>query len=133
MNEKYQQTCDDLLALLQGLKTNLATFAESNDLTASQMWTLYILLNGATTMGKLATMLHCDASNVTGIVDRLVAQDLITSEISPSDRRAKVLTLTTNGRHLVESYLHELPHHLGIERLSDTDRSNLHSIVVKMQ
>jgi DNA-binding MarR family transcriptional regulator len=133
MDKKYQQTCDDLLVLLQGLKASLAVFSELNDLTPPQMWALYILLRGETTMGKLAMTLHCDASNVTGIVDRLVVQDLITSKMSLHDRRAKVLALTVKGRSIVETYMRELPDQLGVEKLDEKDCQNLHTIVTKMQ
>jgi len=132
MNEKQQQACDDLLALLQGLKTALAVFAESNDLTPPQLWALYIIMHGETTMGKLAVTLHCDASNVTGIVDRLVARDLITSKILPHDRRAKILGLTAKGHKVIDACMLELPERLGIERLDKIDRQNLHVIVAKL-
>lgn len=132
MNEKQQMTCDDLLALLQGLKSALGVFAESHDLTPPQLWTLYILMRGETTMGKLAATLHCDASNVTGIVDRLVAQDLIVSKVSPHDRRAKVLGLTQKGDRVISNCLHQLPEQLGLEKLDETDRDNLHKIVIKL-
>lgn len=132
MNEKRQQACDDLLALLQGLKSALGVFAESYDLTTPQLWTLYILLRGETTMGKLAVTLHCDASNVTGIVDRLVAQDLIISKTSPHDRRAKVLALTQKGNRAISNCLNQLPEQLGLEKLDEADRDNLHVIVMKL-
>src|SRR5262249_49911019 len=48
-------------------------------------------------MGRLAETLACDASNVTGLIDRLESRGLIRRRTSPSDRRVKVLELTPAG------------------------------------
>ena len=51
-------------------------------------------------MGRLARGLACDASNVTGIVDRLEARGLIERRPGASDRRVKVLVITREGERL---------------------------------
>jgi DNA-binding MarR family transcriptional regulator len=48
-------------------------------------------------MGQLAGALACDASNVTGLVDRLESRGLIQRSPSPEDRRVKVISLTPLG------------------------------------
>ncbi len=48
-------------------------------------------------MGCLAQSLGCDASNVTGIVDRLDALGLIERRFAERDRRVRMLTLTARG------------------------------------
>jgi DNA-binding MarR family transcriptional regulator len=48
-------------------------------------------------MGQLAGALSCDASNVTGLVDRLESRGLIQRRPSDEDRRVKVITLTALG------------------------------------
>jgi DNA-binding MarR family transcriptional regulator len=48
-------------------------------------------------MSELAEALHCDNSNVTGIVDRLEERGLVRREPSPGDRRVKLLVLTDEG------------------------------------
>ncbi len=48
-------------------------------------------------MGRLACALGCDASNVTGIVDRLEQRGLIERRPSERDRRVKVLVVTDQG------------------------------------
>src|SRR5439155_10442463 len=48
-------------------------------------------------MSSLAERLFCDASNVTGIADRLEARGLVERRSSAGDRRVKALTLTDNG------------------------------------
>ena len=51
-------------------------------------------------MNRLAATLSCDASNVTGLVDRLEARGLVLRRASPADRRVKVLDLTPTGTRL---------------------------------
>jgi DNA-binding MarR family transcriptional regulator len=79
-------------------KHNLMAIAEKQGLTAMQLYTL-CLLDDVTSipMNSLSSTLLCDASNVTGIVDRLLHQDLIKREENPKDRREKMITLTKKG------------------------------------
>ncbi len=51
-------------------------------------------------MGQLAETLACDASNVTGLVDRLESRGLVRRRPSVEDRRVKVLVLTPTGSRL---------------------------------
>src|SRR5260370_5164755 len=51
-------------------------------------------------MNEAAGKLHCDPSNVTGIVDRLEARGLIARRQLSTDRRFKNLVLTAKGRRL---------------------------------
>jgi MarR family transcriptional regulator, organic hydroperoxide resistance regulator len=51
-------------------------------------------------MGELAETLGCDASNVTGLVDRLESRGLVRRRPSEGDRRVKVLVLTPTGARL---------------------------------
>jgi DNA-binding MarR family transcriptional regulator len=51
-------------------------------------------------MSTLAELLLCDASNVTGIADRLEARGLIERRTAPGDRRVKTLALTRKGAAL---------------------------------
>jgi DNA-binding MarR family transcriptional regulator len=51
-------------------------------------------------MGELAETLGCDASNVTGLVDRLESRGLLRRRPSEGDRRVKVLVLTPTGARL---------------------------------
>jgi DNA-binding MarR family transcriptional regulator len=51
-------------------------------------------------MSTLAQELVCDASNVTGIVDKLESRGLIARQGAEGDRRIKMLVVTEKGRHL---------------------------------
>src|SRR5262249_41595707 len=68
------------------------------DLSPAQVHILRLLEPGsATPMGRLATALSCDASNVTGLVDRLEARGLTEGRRAGRDGRAKVVQLTPDG------------------------------------
>lgn len=56
-------------------------------------------------MSALADRLFCDASNVTGLVDRLEARGLVERRSSQNDRRVKALTLTAAGVALRDQVL----------------------------
>src|SRR5258706_12028471 len=69
-------------------------------------------LGDALPMNEAAGKLHCDPSNVTGIVDRLEARGLIARQHLITDRRVKHLALTPAGRPLrpqVEAILSAAP------------------------
>jgi MarR family transcriptional regulator, organic hydroperoxide resistance regulator len=59
-------------------------------------------------MSRLADTLSCDASNVTGLVDRLESRGLVLRRSSPRDRRVKVLHLTPAGARLRTQLLRQM-------------------------
>jgi MarR family transcriptional regulator, organic hydroperoxide resistance regulator len=59
-------------------------------------------------MGRLAATLVCDASNVTGLVDRLEARGLVQRRPSAGDRRVKVIQLTPRGSRVRERLLRQM-------------------------
>jgi MarR family transcriptional regulator, organic hydroperoxide resistance regulator len=90
----------------------LAVSAE-NGLSPPQAGALLRLGDGdPVPMSELAGALMCDASNVTGIVDRLEARGLVERGPAPHDRRVKMLALTAEGaavRELVSARMSEPP------------------------
>jgi DNA-binding MarR family transcriptional regulator len=51
-------------------------------------------------MSALADALHCDNSNITGIVDRLEAAELVRRQPDDRDRRVKAVVLTAEGERM---------------------------------
>lgn len=72
--------------------------AEKNSLNVSQLQSLLTLEpNTPIAISQLSCTISCDASYATGIVDRLVAMNLITRQESSADRRIKTIQLTSEG------------------------------------
>src|SRR6266849_5050764 len=68
------------------------------DLSPTQCHVLHLIEPGRPLpMSRLADTLSCDASNVTGLVDRLESRGLVRRRPSPRDRRVKALQLTPTG------------------------------------
>jgi MarR family transcriptional regulator, organic hydroperoxide resistance regulator len=81
-------------------------------------------------MGRLAETLSCDASNVTGLVDRLEARGLVRRVPSLQDRRVKVLGLTPAGSRLRAQMLARMTKRsLPLSRLSREQQRTLVKIL----
>jgi DNA-binding MarR family transcriptional regulator len=71
------------------------------DLTPAQGHALRVLDPARpVAMSTLAEALVCDASNVTGIVDKLESRGLIARQGTDHDRRVKHLAVTEQGRRI---------------------------------
>lgn len=71
------------------------------DLTPPQVMTINrIEPDRPAPMSDIAKWLACDASNVTGITDRLEKRGLLERRNHPSDRRVRMLALTPEGLEL---------------------------------
>ncbi|MFE3636351.1 MarR family winged helix-turn-helix transcriptional regulator [Streptomyces sp. NPDC059168] len=119
-----------LLELLaHSLSAHYADFsaaAASAGLTAMQAKTLTVLRGTPTSMRSLADTLTCDASNVTGIIDRLEKRDLVRREVSPTDRRVKHLLLTEAGEKAIDIIRERMEQvQAGLDRLSGEERNEL--------
>lgn len=79
------------------------------DLSLPQARALQVLEPGnPVPMRDLAASLKCDASNITGIVDRLEARGLVQRQAAPGDRRVKALVVTDKGAALRDSLVEQL-------------------------
>jgi MarR family transcriptional regulator, organic hydroperoxide resistance regulator len=77
-------------------------------------------------MSRLAKTLGCDASNVTGLVDRLEARGLVQRRPSADDRRVKVIQLTPTGLRLRAQLLRRMTGgSCRLSRLSPSDQRSL--------
>lgn len=81
------------------------------DLTAMQTLMLF-LLDQPRPMHSFKTMFHCDASNITGLVDGLEQKELASRYESQEDRRIKMVRLERHGRAVRTALL---------RRMSDRD------------
>src|SRR5436305_1717762 len=101
------------------------------DLSPIQCHVLHLIEPGRPLpMSRLAATLSCDASNVTGLVDRLESRGLVQRQPSFRDRRVKVLQLTPTGSRLRAQLLKRVARRsLPLSRLSCNERRTLVKIL----
>jgi DNA-binding MarR family transcriptional regulator len=87
-----------LLEVAERARADFAAVVGEFGLTPLQARTL-LWLEQPSAMRALADHLRCDASNVTGLADRLQAQGLV-ERSAAGDRRVKLLQLTPEGAKL---------------------------------
>ncbi|MFE2263154.1 MarR family winged helix-turn-helix transcriptional regulator [Streptomyces griseosporeus] len=130
----------DSARLMELLSSSLAAYygdftvaAADENLTASQGKTLNVLRRGPASMSTLATTLTCDASNMTGIVDRLEKRGLVRREPSASDRRVKNVVLTAEGERVIDVIRGNMHRTLaGLDRLDDQERATLGALLERV-
>jgi MarR family transcriptional regulator, organic hydroperoxide resistance regulator len=90
------------------------------------------LLDEPRSMGEMAEAMHCDNSNITGIVDRLEEREIVERRAAEHDRRVKLIALTPAGKRLREELnkrLAEPPEPLA--KLSARDQRALSEILTR--
>jgi DNA-binding MarR family transcriptional regulator len=97
------------------------------DLSPAQCHVLHLIEPGEPIpMGRLAELLSCDASNVTGLIDRLESRGLVQRRPLAHDRRVKALDLTPAGLQLRTLLLRRMTRRpLPLSRLSPEDQRTL--------
>jgi DNA-binding MarR family transcriptional regulator len=84
-------------------------------------------------MRQLASMLACDASNVTGIVDGLERRGLVERRPDPRDRRMKYIVLTPEGerrREVLNASLDRVA--AEVFDLSGADQKTLRELLIRL-
>jgi DNA-binding MarR family transcriptional regulator len=137
MKSNKTQACEAwklLMKLFFTQRADLPTLAAEFDLSAAQCHVLHLIEpNQPVAMGQIAESLACDASNVTGLVDRLESRGLVRRQPSSGDRRIKVLELTQAGarlRSIVMERMTQPPEILG--RLSVEEQRELVRILKRL-
>jgi DNA-binding MarR family transcriptional regulator len=127
MNQAWQLLYDLMLAQ----RARMPAIAAELELSPMQIQLLRLIEpDRPVPMGKAACGLGCDASNITGIVDRLEARGLIERRPADRDRRVKVLVITRDGARVREAILRRLAEPPEpIARLSPEDQRTLAEIL----
>jgi DNA-binding MarR family transcriptional regulator len=112
-------------------RQHLPASADEFGLSAVQCHVLHLIEPGRPLpMGRLASTLGCDASNVTGLVDRLESRGLVERRPAAEDRRVKVLHLTPAGSRLRSHLLQRMTKPaLPLARLTADQRRTLVKIL----
>jgi MarR family transcriptional regulator, organic hydroperoxide resistance regulator len=116
------------IMFLEG-KPRFPAIAAEYDLSPPQAIVMR-LLSEPRPMGDLATAMHCDNSNITGIVDRLEERGLVQRQPADYDRRVKLIATTEAGSRLRDDLnrrFAEPPE--AIANLSDEDLTALRDIL----
>jgi MarR family transcriptional regulator, organic hydroperoxide resistance regulator len=117
--------------LMHASKRRFFAVASEFELSPPQVMALRLLdPDEPKPMSELAGALHCDNSNVTGIVDRLEDRGLVERRLAAHDRRVKMLAVTPKGadvRARLAQRLDEPPQQLA--RLSLEDQQALRDIL----
>ena len=98
-------------------------------LTVPQVKSLFFITdNRHTNFKNLATALKVTSSNLTGVIDRLVEQDLVSRMENPEDRRMMLLQATAKGEELVSDLRERRISHLS-QALAELTEEELTTIV----
>jgi DNA-binding MarR family transcriptional regulator len=122
-----------LLRTLFGQQRRRFLIASSElDLHPAQAGAL-LQLESSLPMHQLATVLGCDNSNVTGLVDRLEARGLVARQPSADDRRVKHIVLTQRGHRLRDQLLDRVGRPTtGLDRLAPPEQIQLRDLLRKV-
>jgi len=95
-----------LMELMFQSKHRINHIVEKYELTSMQSAALRMLSqDDPKAMRALSDYFMCDASTITGLVDRLEARNLINRSNHPTDRRVKLLALTNEGVEVKQAIL----------------------------
>ena len=113
------------------LEAHFTELAAKYELTAIQAKVLLLLQpEGAMTMRSIAGLLQYDASNLTGVVDRLEEMGAVRRQPHPSDRRAKGVVLTAEGQRVRKAFWDRLTSNTGpLGRLNDRELVGLRRLL----
>jgi MarR family transcriptional regulator, organic hydroperoxide resistance regulator len=135
LREEPRSAAEEILRQLDQLHRHLVDYGESRigglGLTMPQA-ELLRGLGSPLPMNQIAGRMHCDASNVTGIVDRLEGRGLVERRVRADDRRVKEIALTPEGRRLkrqVDGVLRGTP---GFGALHAEDQATLRGLLARV-
>jgi len=137
MKSSNSQACEAwelLLKFFFSQRANLPPVAAEFQLSPAQCHLLHLMQPGQSVpMGRLADTLACDASNVTGLVDRLESRGIVRRRPSEEDRRVKALELTAVGIRLRDIVLERMTKPpKTLDRLSAEDQRALVKILKQL-
>jgi DNA-binding MarR family transcriptional regulator len=115
-------------------REHLPTACHRLELSPAQCHVLHLIEPGRPVpMRRLAQTLSCDASNVTGLVDRLEAHGLVERRTASGDRRVRMIQLTPEGSRVRSELLARMTAGpLPLARLSPADRQALVRILERL-
>lgn len=95
---------ESLIALFREVDALFGAASRTMGLTPQQAQLLCLAQHMSPSFGELAGLLHCDKTNVTGLVDRLERRGLLSREPDPHDRRMSRVRLTAEGERVTTAF-----------------------------
>jgi DNA-binding MarR family transcriptional regulator len=124
-----------LLEFLMSAKQHLMSIGNELGLSSIQAVTLLLLdEHQPRPMKSFCALFHCDASNITGIMDGLEKKGLVSRQNDLHDRRIKVIQLESAGKQLQQVILTKLDADRGFlfDPLTDAEQQQLITIIEKL-
>lgn len=118
------------------IKKSLRNKLADSGITWPQFHALYHIgeIEGGIPANELAKKLNCNASNMTGLIDRMIENNWVYREQSAQDRRVWLIKLTDEGKEFRSRLIPE--HHRNIESymsvLSDEELATLKRLLEKL-
>lgn len=133
--EKELDLYRKLMLLMMRSKQRMAELMEQRRMTPIQGMLLMLFEPGeGRSMHELSKMMACDASNTTGLIDRLDTHGFIERTTDPKDRRVKVIRLSQAGEACRLQVLESLrvAEAVGLQKLTVAERQQFAVIVQKL-
>jgi DNA-binding MarR family transcriptional regulator len=116
------------------LKNDLRYKIEQNGITWQQFHALYHIDEQGVPSNELAKELSCNASNMTGLIDRMIESNWVYRERSSEDRRVWMVKLTEEGSKLKTTLLPQHQHNINqtMSILNKEELLSLKDILLKL-
>ncbi len=124
-----------LMASSLRVKKGFLRLAAEFDLPLIQVFALCFLEPGSPmSMKHMASLLNCEPSNVSAVIDRLFTHKYISREENPSDRRIKMISLTKEGEKARQRIVKRIAsyHSERLDRLSAEEKMQFQAALVKI-
>lgn len=115
--------------LMDRTKQHVREVGEEEGLSVAQIDVLRRLHQGPSPMRRLADQMNCEASNLTGLVDRLESRGLVERQPFPEDRRVKCVALTESGKRLSRQLWAAVAERCDLNRLPGPSKEQLTSLL----
>ena len=124
-----------LLTTYHRLKKDLHNHLNESGVTWPQFHALYHIGEQGIPSHELARELNCNASNMTGLIDRMMENDWVYREHSVEDRRIWLIKLTEKGTalkgSLLPAYQRRIEERMGV--LNEQELAVLHTLLDKLK
>jgi DNA-binding MarR family transcriptional regulator len=124
---------DGLVQLSFSIQTIFAGVTARYDTSIVQTQLLGVLRDRELSMAQIARVLNLDKSSATGLVDRAEKRGYVLRKIAPLDGRSILVTLSPDGRRLVNRLAGEISREISVvaNGMNDVDRRRLSVLASK--